>query len=124
MRVNIGSFLLALSFFSGIAWLFDQSILEAGEGILYASQWQPYLINAYQNDGLLFFQFNHTQVMGAWALSIILFPLSFLLTQVIIVKYRENFLVWLKNTKALRLLTMNKWFQRAMNVTDVASEFK
>jgi uncharacterized protein (TIGR03546 family) len=124
LRINVASFLLSFSFFSGFAWLFDQSILTAGESILYAAQWQPYFITAYAHDGLLFLQFNHTQVMGAWALSMLLFPLSFLLAQFFILSYRESFLVWIKNTKAIRLLGMNKWYQRAAKAAEIAGELK
>ncbi|MCK5881344.1 MAG: TIGR03546 family protein [Sinobacterium sp.] len=122
LRVNIASFLLAFGVFSGIAWFFDQSILQLGESLLYASQWQDLWSSLYKSDFFLFLQFHHTQVMGGWAISLLLLPLGFVSSQIFIIKYRTQFLAWLKTTKAIQWLEMNKWYQRGLKASNIAAE--
>ena len=124
LRINLASFLLAFSFFSGLAWMLDQTILSIGESILHAASWQDVFISFYQKDVFLFFQFNHTQVMGAWALIVLFLPFGFLFTQYIIIKYRSVFLRWLKASKVMQWLAMNKWYQRLARASEIASELK
>ncbi|MCK5880240.1 MAG: TIGR03546 family protein [Sinobacterium sp.] len=122
LRINIATFLLSLSFFSGVAWLFDQYILQLGESILNSPSLQAFFTELYQSHFFLFLAFNHTQVMGAWALSLCLLPIVFSVSQFLIIQYRTQFLAWLKTTKAVKWLEMNKWVQRALKASDVAAE--
>ncbi len=112
LRINMASCLLAFAVFSGFAWMLDQPILQLGQAVLYASSLQSLFAYLYQSDFFLFMQFNHTQVMGAWVLAILLLPVSIGLCQCLIVTYRKQLFAWLKSSKIMKWLEMNQWYQR------------
>jgi len=122
IRLNIGAFLLSLSIFSGIAWMFDQSLLAVGEWALLQNDWQVLWTSLYQSDLWRLSHFNNTLMMGAWIVSVALALPLYILTTVLVVQYRERFMAWIERTKLMRWIKMSKWYQRGAKAMDIAEE--
>lgn len=120
IRVNLSACLLSFALFSAFAWIFDQLILSLGESLLLNASLESIWQSLYQSPFWLLMQFNNTFVMGSWAISFILFMPLFILSYLLIIKYREVFLAWVRKTKLMQWLKMNKWYQRGTKVMAIA----
>lgn len=115
LRIQIGAALTSAFFFSLVAWVLDPIFHEFGTIILEATSFKGLFTTLYNLPIIPFTKFYNTVVMGAGALSILLFPLMFLISKKLIVKYRETVLVKVKETKfwkAIKATSFYKWYAK------------
>ncbi len=110
-RVNISGFLLALAFFSGVAWITDPLVLGWGESVLTAASLQDIWTALYNTDLGRISQFNHTLTMGSLLLGLLLSPIMLFVSRWLIVKYRERFMAWVTKLKIIQFLKGSKLYQ-------------
>lgn len=110
LRVNLSAFLLALALFSGIGYLFDPLMESLGATLLSS----PGLIELwsvlYQSDIWRLLHFNNTLTLGSSLLALGLAAPLLLTSNLIIRKYRQHILAWVRKSKLMAFLKATKFY--------------
>jgi uncharacterized protein (TIGR03546 family) len=109
LRVNLSAFLLGLAFFSGIAYLLDPLFHRIGLAALTAGSLEGLWTALYNSTLWRLERFNNSIVMGSLIASVILFAPLYLLSNRLILKYREHFLAWVQKTKLIHVLNILRY---------------
>ena len=113
MRIQIGAAFSSAFFFSLVAWVLDPIFHEFGMVILEMGALKGVFTTLYNLPIIPFTKFYNSVVMGAGILSLILFPIMFIVSKIMIVKYRETILAKFKETKfwkAVKATGFYKWY--------------
>lgn len=114
IRVHLGSFILAVGFFSGLSYLLSPLIVAVGESLLTANSLSGLFTTLYQ---ITFFKLAHwhnTYTLGALVLGILLaVPLYFLAT-FIIEKYRVHIMSFFEKFRIVKALKASKFYRLYM----------
>ena len=108
LRVNIASFLLALPVFSAVAYLLDPLFHTIGHEVLMQSSLTGAFTEMYNNTFWRVANFNNTIVMGSLLFSLGLFVPLLLVSNILVKRYRQHVLGYLKNSKIFNFLTKHK----------------
>jgi uncharacterized protein (TIGR03546 family) len=111
VRVNLSAFFLATAFFSGVAYVLDPVFNRIGFTVLAASPLQGLWTAMYNSTFWRLQKFNNSVVMGSFLFSLAAFPPAVLLFNLLIRKYRERVLTWIKRTKIIQALTASRWYE-------------
>ncbi len=110
-RVNLSTFLIALSLFSGLAYLLDPAMISIGESLLTQDSLQSFWTALYNSDIGLLSQFFHTQTLGSFVLSVLLCPIVLITSKILIVQYRERLMAYIEKLKIVAFLKGTKLYQ-------------
>jgi|TARA_R110000803_G_scaffold75526_4_gene139935 uncharacterized protein (TIGR03546 family) len=110
-RVNLSTFLIALSLFSGLAYLLDPAMITIGESLLTHESLQSFWTALYNSDIGLLSQFFHTLTLGSFVLSVLLCPIVLFTSKILIVQYRERFMAYIEKLKIVAFLKGTKLYQ-------------
>lgn len=110
LRVNLSTFILGLTFFTGVAYLLDPLFHRIGLAVLTADAFNGLWTSLYNNTLFRLAKFNNTIVMGSLVFSLIAFIPFLLLMNQIIVRYREHILAWVQKTRLMQLLKTTKLY--------------
>ncbi len=109
LRVNLSAFFLGLAVFSGVAYLLDPLFHRVGLTVLTTGSLEG-LWTAFYNSTLWRLErFNNSIVMGSLVVSLVLFVPFYLLSNQLILKYREHFLAWVQKTKLAHVLNILRY---------------
>ncbi len=114
-RVQIGAAFLSAFFFTFMAYLFDPLFVSVGEAILEMGPLKSFFTMMYNLPIIPLSRFNNSLVMGSGVVAFILSPLIFLLSKILIEKYREKVVTKLLNTKfwkAFKATSLFKWYYK------------
>jgi uncharacterized protein (TIGR03546 family) len=111
VRVNFAAFLLAMAFFSGLAYLLDPAAIALGESLLTDSDYQTFWTDLYQHELLRATGFNNTLVMGSLVIALIAFIPVLLISRWLISAYRERLMIWVDKLKIIKLLKASKFYK-------------
>ncbi|MDT8452393.1 MAG: TIGR03546 family protein [Gammaproteobacteria bacterium] len=114
-RINLGAFLLAWAFFSGLAYLLDPLFHSLGQFILQHPAMQDTWTEMYNSTYWRLANFNNTIVMGSFVTAMLAFIPMLLILNFLIRRYRSHVLVFLKKS---RLVT---WMQSSKMITRITS---
>jgi uncharacterized protein (TIGR03546 family) len=112
-RIQAGAAFLAAFFFAFIAWLLDPVFHSVGVYILEMDSLRGAFTTMYNVPLLPLTRFNNTVVMGSGVVAILLTPVVYLVSRMLIVKYRETVLAKIRNTKfwkAVKATSLYKWY--------------
>jgi uncharacterized protein (TIGR03546 family) len=109
LRVNLSAFFLGLAFFSGLAYLLDPVFHRVGLAVLTAGSLEGLWTTFYNSTLWRLERFNNSIVMGSLLLSLLLFVPFYLVSNRLIVKYREHFLTWVQKTKLIHVLNILRY---------------
>lgn len=109
LRVNLSAFLLGLAFFSGVAYLLDPLFHRIGLAALTAGSLEGLWTTLYNSTLWRLERFNNSIVMGSLIVSVILFAPLYLVSNRLILKYREHFLAWVQKTKLVHILNILRY---------------
>jgi uncharacterized protein (TIGR03546 family) len=112
-RIQAGAAFLAAFFFAFIAWLLDPVFHSVGVSILEMDYLRGAFTTMYNVPLLPLTRFNNTVVMGSGVVAILLTPVVYLVSRMLIVKYRETVLAKIRNTKfwkAVKATSLYKWY--------------
>lgn len=109
LRVNLSAFLLGLACFSGIAYLLDPLFHRIGLAVLTAGSLEGLWTALYNSTLWRLERFNNSIVMGSLVVSVALFAPFYLLSNRLILKYREHFLAWVQKTKLVHVLNILRY---------------
>ena len=117
IRVNLSAFILALGFFSAVAYALDPVFHMIGLSILTAksleSLWTAlYSILLFRLDG-----FNNSISMGSLITSILLFIPLFFTINFLIRKYRDYLLAWIRKARIVRIFQASKLYKAYQTVS-------
>jgi uncharacterized protein (TIGR03546 family) len=117
LRVNLSAFILGGIFFSGMAYLLDPIFHKIGLAVLTAGPLNE-LWTAFYNTFLWRIErFNNSIVMGSLLFSLVLFIPLFILSNRMILRYREHLLVWVRKTRIIQALKATKLYRAYQTVS-------
>jgi uncharacterized protein (TIGR03546 family) len=114
-RIQIGAAMIAMFFFAIIAWVFDPVFDSIGRATLEISGLKGLFTTMYNMPIIPFTKFNNSVVMGSLVLSFILAPLVFVISKILIIKYRISVFEKFKETKffkGVKATGFYKWYAK------------
>ena len=112
LRVNLSAFFLGWAFFSALGYLLDPLFHQIGMTILQAPQLQNLWTDWYNSAFWRLTLFNNSIVMGSVVSAMLLFMPMLLLGNLLIRRYRDVVLVWLRKLRIVQILKASKWVKR------------
>ena len=112
-RIQIGMAFLSAFFFTFVAWLLDPLFHSVGSAVLGAGALQGLFTSLYNMPIVPFTRFNNTVVMGSGVVAVLLSPVIFFVSRMLVVKYRATVVAKLKQTKAWKAVqatSLYKWY--------------
>jgi len=112
-RIQIGAALASAVFFAMLAWVFDPVSHALGSAILETESLRPLFTTLYNLPLVPLTRFYNSVVMGAGVLSILLAPLVFFGSKLLIAMYREKVVARFKQSPFWKLwsgTTFFKWY--------------
>jgi len=110
LRVNLSAFILGVAFFSGAAYALDPAFHAIGSRVLNAQSLEGSFTTMYNNPLIRLTRFNNTILMGSLLASIAAFVPMALALNVLIRKYRQHVLEWVKKTRVVQIIKGSKLF--------------
>jgi len=110
-RIQIGAALVSAFFFKFIAFLLDPAFHAVGSQVLEMKSLQEFFTTLYNMPIIPYTRFNNTIVMGSAVVTFILSPIIFILSQYLIIKYRETVVARFKETKMWKAIQATKFYQ-------------
>jgi len=110
-RVNLSTFLIAFSVFSGLAYLLDPAMITIGESLLSNDSLHGFWTALYNSDLGLLSQFFHTLTLGSFVLAVLLCPIVLITSKILIVQYRERLMAYIEKLKIVAFLKSTKLYQ-------------
>jgi len=111
LRVNLSAFIVGWVFFSGVAYILDPVFHRIGLALLTAPSLQGLWTSLYNILIFRFAKFNNSIVMGSVLFSLIFFLPVYFLSNMLINKYRDHILAWIRNTRLMQVLKGSKLYQ-------------
>lgn len=118
-RVQMGAAFTSAFFFSIIAWMLDPVFDSIGQVVLELSAFKSLYTIMYNLPILPFTKFYNSVVMGAMVVAVILFPIVFILSKLLIVKYRVNVVAKFQETKFFKALKATKFYKWYVKYDDL-----
>jgi uncharacterized protein (TIGR03546 family) len=109
-RVQIGAAFLSAFFFKFVAFLFDYPAHLLGKAVLETESLKSLFTSMYNMPLVPMTRFNNSIVMGSMIVSILLFPVAYILFQMLILKYRQTVVARFKGTKYWKAFTATKLY--------------
>ncbi len=110
LRVNLSSYILGSAFFSGIAWFFDPLFHRVGLAALTAGPLEGLWTGLYNTVLGRLQRFNNSVVMGSIITALVLFAPLVMVLNVLIRRYREHVLVWVKKSRLMQVFMASKLY--------------
>jgi uncharacterized protein (TIGR03546 family) len=111
LRVNLSAFLLGLVVFTGVAYLLDPLFHQLGLALLTAPGLTDLWTALYQSVGWRIAHFNNSIVMGSLVFSLAVFVPVFLLSNLLILRYRQHVLAWVQKTRLMQIVKASRLYQ-------------
>jgi uncharacterized protein (TIGR03546 family) len=111
LRVNISMFIFGTVFFSGVAYLADPILSRIGYAVLTTPSLEGLWTSLYNNSFMRVENFNNSIVMGALVVAFVSFIPGYFIFNMLIRKYRDHVLAWVKKLKIIRALQGNKLYE-------------
>ena len=121
LRVNLSSFLLALSFFSVMAYALDPLFHLIGLKALTAEVLRGLWTPLYNKAFFRLTNFYNSIVMGSLIFSLVLFVPLFFALNYGIKKYREHVLAWMKQTPLAKAVSGSRLYEYYMSYARIRS---
>lgn len=110
-RIQFGAALISAFFFKFIAFLMDPIFNIVGSMVLETASLQSLFTTLYNMPIIPFTRFNNSIVIGSGIVSIILSPIVFIMSQILVKKYREIVVAKCKQTKLWKAIEATKFYQ-------------
>lgn len=111
LRANLSAFILGVIFFSGIAYIMDPMFHALGLTVLNAGALEAAFTAMYNNPVMRLTHFNNTIVMGSLLSALAAFVPMLLIFNLLIRKYRQHVLAWVKKTRLAQMISGSKLYQ-------------
>ena len=111
IRVHLGSFILAVGFFSGISYLLSPVIVQVGESILTQPALADFFTSLYQLSLFKLAHWHHTYILGAFVLGLVLCVPVYFISKVLIEKYRVHIMTFFEKFRIVQALKASKFYR-------------
>jgi uncharacterized protein (TIGR03546 family) len=111
LRTNLSAFILGWVFFSALAFVLDPLFHKMGLAILTAPSLSEFWTGLYNSVWFRLDRLNNTIVMGSLLFSLVLFIPGMILFNLLIRRYREHLLAWVRKTRVMQMVKATKIFQ-------------
>lgn len=118
LRVNIGLLLIVLPPCLLLSWVLSGPMVSLGAFLLNAPSYAEFWTALYQQDWFRLARLNHTLVLGATAVVLVLMVPLYLFALVCVSQYRTHVLAWVNQLKVAKLLRGTELFQRFLAIKD------
>ncbi|EWH11213.1 hypothetical protein DS2_05130 [Catenovulum agarivorans DS-2] len=116
IRVHLGSFFVSWGVFALIGALTAPLFAALGQALLTENALHGLWHSAYQITLFKLAHFHHTLTLGAFIIAGILFVPIAMLTQVLVVKYREHVMAFVMKLKIVQMLKGSRFYQFYLKV--------
>ncbi len=110
-RIQIGAALVVAFFFKFAAFLLDPLFHLVGSQVLEMDSLKGIFTQLYNMPLIPYTRFNNSIVMGSAVITFALSPLVFIISQFLIVKYRETVVARFEKTKFWKAVQATKFYQ-------------
>ncbi|HEY4485191.1 MAG TPA: TIGR03546 family protein [Nitrospiria bacterium] len=117
LRVNLSAFLLGLALFSGAAYALDPVFHRIGRAALTADSLREFWPPLYNSTAWRIEHFNNTIVMGSLLFSLAAFFPLLLASNLLIRRYREHILAWIRRTRLMQAISATRFYQTYRSFT-------
>lgn len=114
-RIQAGAAFISAAFFAFMAYLLDPIFHTVGASILEMPNLKPLFTKMYNMPIVPLTRFNNSVYMGSGAIGILLSPIIFVVSKILIVKYRKNIVERFKASKfwkAVKATSLFKWYAK------------
>lgn len=114
-RIQIGAATISAFFFKLVAWVLDPVSNSIGMSVLELEALRPAFEAMYNMPIVPLTRFYNSLVMGAGVLSILLAPIVYFGSKILIIKYRATVVARFKETKAFKAMkatSFYKWYSK------------
>lgn len=114
-RIQIGAATLSAFFFAFIAWILDPIHHFVGSAVLETESLKPLFTEMYNMPLVPLTRFYNSIVMGSGLVAIVLAVPIFILSKILIMKYRQLIVARFKSTKLWKLMqatSFYKWYAK------------
>ncbi|MCW8831865.1 MAG: TIGR03546 family protein [Colwellia sp.] len=111
IRVHLGSFILAVGFFSGLSYLLSPLIVAVGESLLTANSLSGIFTALYQTSFFKLAHWHHTYTLGALVLGALLAVPLYFFSKFIIEKYRVHIMAFFERFRLVKALKASKFYR-------------
>lgn len=112
-RIQIGAAFISAFFFAFIAFLLDPVFHAAGSFILQMQSLKPLFTTLYNMPIVPYTRFNNSIVMGSGIVALLLSPVIYIGSKILVIKYRKIVVERIKETKlwkALKATSIYQWY--------------
>lgn len=110
LRVNLSAYLLGTAVFSGVAYLLDPLLHRIGLALLTLPSLEGLWTSLYNSTIWRIQRFNNSVVMGGLVFGFVCFVPLVLISNMLVRKYREHVLAWVKKTRLMQAFTASKLY--------------
>lgn len=110
LRIHLGSFILALGFFSGLSYLLSPYIVEVGEYVLTLPSLNGLFTSLYQVSLFKLAHWHHTYTLGSFILGIVLCVPIYFISKLIIDKYRVHIKTFFEKFRIVQAIKASKFY--------------
>lgn len=110
-RIQAGAAFLSAFFFAFVAYLLDPVFHEIGAMALQIASLQSLFTTLYNLPLVPLTRFNNSIVMGSGIVTFVCAPFVFLISKILVQKYRVHIVTRIKDTKTWKLLQATKFYQ-------------
>jgi uncharacterized protein (TIGR03546 family) len=110
IRVHLGSFILAVGFFSGVSYLLSSLIVQVGESLLTQPSLVDFFTSLYQLSLFKLAHWHHTYILGAFVLGAVLCVPIYFISKLIIEKYRVHVMTFFDKFRIVKALKASKFY--------------
>jgi uncharacterized protein (TIGR03546 family) len=111
LRANLSAFLLGFFTFTGISYLLEPFFNQLGLVLLTMGPLKPFWTSLYNMTLFRLANFNNSIVMGSLVFSLIFFVPMYFLFNLIIRRYRDHLLRWVKKSRLMKFLLASKFYR-------------
>jgi len=118
LRVNLSAVIVALTVFSGLAYLLDPMFNQLGLMLLNQASLNPMFTDMYNNAFWRILHFNNSVVIGSVLVAYLLAIPAFLVFLAVVKSYRKRFLAWARKLKIVKWLNRSSKVKMAMGIME------
>lgn len=110
LRVNLAAFLASWAGFSVLALAIDPLMMMLGDSLLSAPSLQSIWTTLYNQQWARLMQFNNTLTLGSLVISLLIAPVLFVVSRLLVVQYRQRVMVYVNKLKIVQAFKASKIF--------------
>jgi len=115
LRVNLGIFLVSLGLFSGLAYFVDPISELLGFWLLNSIALEGLWTSLYQGSLWRLLEYNNSLVIGSFITTLLITPLVFVCTRLLVIEYRERVMTWVQKSRLGIWIKSGKLFSAYQN---------